>query len=371
MAPFKGTLASDEAGRFVAEGILGVRPDARVTVLPVADGGEGTLDAVRSAMKCRIEEAAVEDPLGRPLSAAFGMAGHAAIIEMAKASGLPLLSENERNPLAASSRGTGMLAARAIDAGAERITIGAGGSATVDGGTGAMSALGFRFLDRRGRRLGPGGGPLRRLRRVEFPAGRSPVKKASFVIACDVTNPLVGPDGAARVYGPQKGASAEDIAVLEEGLARLAEAAVEAGLTDVLSVPMAGAAGGLAGGFAAFLGARLIPGGEWVLDAVRFDEAIEGADLVVTGEGRIDFQSAFGKMPSRVAARAKRKGVRCVAVGGTLDRGFEDILSAGVEKAFAAWHRGGRTAAELRKGTPERLRKAGAAIAMEFLGEGK
>jgi glycerate kinase len=363
---FKGTLSSAEAGEALARGIQSALPMARVTVLPVADGGEGTIDAVLRVREGELRRETVADPLGRPVRAAWALLGNTAIVEMASASGLELLRPNERNPARATSRGTGELMAAAVKAGARRVVVAAGGSATVDGGAGALEALGFEFLDNSGHPLPRGGGALVRLDSVRPPATGLPA--VAWEVACDVTNPLLGPCGAAPVYGPQKGADPAMVGLLSQGLARLAAVAHRVAGVTLDDLPMAGSAGGLSGGLHAFLGAVLVPGGEMVLDMVGFDEQVKGVDLVLTGEGRVDRQSLSGKILSCVARRARLRGIPCAAVAGCLGEGGVDVKDIGVATVTPLWDADASVSlADLALRTPGRLEKAGAALALEYL----
>jgi glycerate kinase len=274
----------------------------------------------------------VHDPLGREIDAQWGVLGDrvTAVLEMAAASGLPLLRDDERDPRITSTRGTGELIVAAAASGVQRIVIGIGGSATNDGGAGMARAFGYRFFDADGGELPEGGGALVRLARIEGQTDPRLIRPA-IDVACDVRNPLLGPEGATAVYGPQKGATPEIQRELEAALARYADV-VEAFVgRDVRSVPGAGAAGGLGAGLIAFLDARLVSGSALVLDAVGFDKRLVGADLVITGEGRIDGQSIYGKLTHAVTLAAKRRGVPVVAVAGMIGPGHEAMRSAGIE----------------------------------------
>jgi glycerate kinase len=364
---FKGTLDSLEAGEALARGIREERPRACVKVLAVADGGEGTLQSFLSALPGTPRRETVSDPLGRPVQALWGDFGSFAVVEMARASGLPLLRPDERRPLRTSTRGTGELMAAALRSGADEILVGAGGSATVDGGAGALAALGFAFLDRDGKDLPPGGGSLRHLHSVRDPGDLSKLRRPTWKVACDVRSPLLGRGGAAAVFGPQKGAEPREVDILEDGMRRIARIAVETRGVALGNLPLAGAAGGLAGGLRAFLGAELLEGAALVLDLLGFEKQAKGAELVVTGEGRIDGQSLEGKVLSHVATRAAREGLRCVAVAGSLGPGAQRLAAFGVERTYGVAPPGEGTSAELREKTPGWLAEAGRTIAREFL----
>lgn len=317
---FKGSLTSVAVARALADGWMRARPDDTVHLSPLADGGEGTLEAVAAAGDWLELPAASRDPLGRYLAGRFLRRGDRAVVELATASGLSLVSLAERDALAASSFGTGLILAAAIGLGVRDVVLGLGGSATTDGGTGLLTALGVRFLDADGRDLGPGGGALKDLARVDL-SGMAPVLgEVSLTIASDVTNPLLGPLGAAATYGPQKGASPAQVLRLEANLRHLAdvlEAAVGRPLRDV---PGAGAAGGAATGLLAiadrFRSQRIRPGVEVMMELTGFADALAACDLVVTGEGRIDAQTGYGKTALGVAERAAATGRPCIAFGG-------------------------------------------------------
>ena len=316
---FKGSLASVEAAHCIAEGVRRALPDAEIDPAPLADGGPGTVDALVRAADGRFSTARVEGPLGAPVDARWGRIGdgRAAVIEMAAAAGLSLLREEELDPRRASTFGVGQLIWHALEAGVERILIGVGGSATNDGGAGMASALGARLLDDAGAPLPPGGAPLARLSRIDA-AGLDPrIAAARIQVLCDVRNPLLGPDGASAVYGPQKGADPACIAELDAALANYA-GVVERDLgISIAGLAGGGAAGGLAAGLAAVCGAELVGGFDAVAAAIDLAERIAQADLIITGEGRLDFQSAWGKATAGVAALAGQSGTPCLAVVGS------------------------------------------------------
>lgn len=335
---FKGSLSSIEVADAIERGIRSITgADAQIHKIPLADGGEGTVDALVRAKDGRICTARVMDPLGRGIEASYGILGIGvvAVIEMSSASGLCLLSDNERDPLVTSTFGTGQLIEAALDAGALKIVIGIGGSATNDGGAGAMTALGARFLDANGRELPPGGAALIDLDRVDMSGFRFPVGRVEVEVACDVANPLCGPMGASAVYGPQKGATPEMVEQLDAALARYAEVIKRDLGADIADMPGAGAAGGLGAGLAAFLGAKLKSGIDMVLDIAGFDEALKFADLVITGEGRIDEQTAYGKTIGGVLKRASAAGVPVVAIAGSVSGDLSLLYEAGLTVAFS------------------------------------
>lgn len=304
---YKGCLSSSEVACAAAKGVAEVYPDCEIVRLAVADGGEGTVDALVETLGGHLECAEVSDPLGRPVKAAYGIAGDLAIIESAAACGLTLLTKEERNPLITTTKGLGELILAAIDKGCRRFLIGLGGSATNDGGIGMISADGF----------------LERARGL------------SFTVACDVDTPYIGVHGASRVFGPQKGASEEDVEILEERLRGYALKILKDTGIDVSDMAGAGAAGGLGGAFRAYLGAELKRGVDLVLDQIGFDSIIDGADLVITGEGCSDYQTLKGKTAAGVLERAKRKGIPVMLVSGAIrdgqmlrDGGFGVIAAA-------------------------------------------
>lgn len=330
---FKGSLTARQAAEAMAAGARRVFPDAELILVPMADGGEGTVQSLLDALGGDRRTVTVEDPLGRPVEASFGLLGEgdAAVLEMAAASGLTLVPEELRDPLRASTYGTGQLIRAALDAGARRILIGIGGSATNDGGAGMAEALGYRFLDAAGERLPRGGAALVRLARIDADGVDPRLERTEFVIACDVTNPLLGPNGASAVYGPQKGATPEMVAMLDEALACLAQRLEEDLGVSVRDLPGAGAAGGLGAGLVAFCRAELRRGVEMVIDAVGLRGFVARADLVLTGEGRLDGQTVHGKTPHGVAGVAKEAGLPVLAVGGGLGPGYRDVYAAGID----------------------------------------
>ncbi len=311
---FKESLSSREAARAMASGVRRACPSARIDLLPVADGGDGTLDA----FDLPVRRTWARDPLGRYVRARYGLdpRRRLAVVEMAEASGLRRIGLDERDPIAASTEGTGDLLRAALDDGARELLIGVGGSATVDAATGALRALGARFLDRRGKDLASGGGALERLVRID-PSGIDPrARRVRLRVACDVVNPLLGARGAARVFGPQKGATPADVRTLDRGLTAFARAVRACGGPDVARLRHGGAAGGAAAGFHVLLDAELADGAELILSLLDFDAHARRADLVLTGEGRLDATTAGGKAPAAVARRCRRIGVPVVALCG-------------------------------------------------------
>ena len=333
---FKGCLSSLEVADAVADGVRAVMPDAEIVKVAVADGGEGTYDALASALGARRIECRACDPLMRPRTAAYGITadGTTAVMEMAAASGLTLLAADERNPLVATTYGFGEMIADALDRGCRRFLLGLGGSATNDGATGALAALGFRFLDSRGAVLGHGGRILESIAAVDSSGADPRLGEAQFCIACDVTSPFTGQHGAARVFAPQKGANEATVERLERGMKSFAELIRRSCGIDLDATPGAGAAGGLGGGLAAFLGAELKPGAPAILDEIGFDDIIAGASLLITGEGSLDSQTLMGKTPAGILQRGKRQGIPVIALGGRVSE-REQLLTAGFTAVVA------------------------------------
>ena len=329
---FKGSLSAAQAAAAIARGVRVARPDAEVVEIPVADGGEGTVEALVSARKGTYRSAEVDGPLGDPVQATYGLidGGRTGVVELASASGLTLIPSENRDPRRASTYGFGQLLDAVRKQGVASIIAGIGGSATNDGGAGMAQALGYRLLDEAGRELPRGGAALARLARIDASGFDKAWRAVSVMVASDVTNPLTGPQGASYVYGPQKGADLEAVRELDRALAHLAEV-IERDLGKrVADLPGAGAAGGAGAGLIAFLGARLVPGAPLVVDASGFDRALQGARLVITGEGRVDAQTAYGKGPGEVAKRAKAAGIPVLLLAGSRGPGWEELSSLGV-----------------------------------------
>ena len=335
---FKGTLTALQAAACMERGLRRVFPRLCVEKAPMADGGGGTVQAIIDATGGRRVACRARDPLGRPIRASFGISGdgRTAVIEMAAASGLVLLKPRERNPLRTSTAGAGDLIRGALDRGVTKILIGIGGSATNDGGMGMARALGARFLDRRGRDLSEGGGALTRLHRIDMRGLDPRLRGMKIEVACDVKNPLCGPCGAAAVYGPQKGATPAMVRQLDAGLKRLAAIARQDLGVDVAVLPGAGAAGGLGAGLQAFLGGRLRRGVDMVMEAVQLERRLKGCSLVITGEGRMDGQTVYGKTVSGVARLAKQHGIPVIAICGSVGPGAGKVLNIGVSAYFSA-----------------------------------
>ncbi|HBN96077.1 MAG TPA: glycerate kinase [Firmicutes bacterium] len=334
---FKGSLTSAEVAEAMAKGVKRVLPQADMTLLPLSDGGEGLVDSLVVASGGRLAEFDVTGPLGTPVTAKMGLMGdgQTAVIEMAQASGLILVPENKRNPLVTTTFGTGELIKKALELGCSHLIIGIGGSATNDGGMGMAQALGFRFFDEQKQPLGQGGGELARLARIDA-SGRDPrLDDVTIEVACDVNNPLTGPQGAAHIYGPQKGATSEMVEFLDAALSNYDQILQRDLGQDVGKVPGAGAAGGLGAGLMALLGGLLVSGIELVLDVLDFDKKVKGACLVLTGEGKFDAQSAFGKVPMGVAHRARKLGVPVVVIAGSVLPSAEILHGEGVTAYFS------------------------------------
>lgn len=333
---FKGSLSAPAVCAALQAGVLAADPAADVQAVPMADGGEGTLACLLAAWGGERVGLDVPGPLGAPVPGHYGRSadGARAVVELAVASGLALVAERP-DPLRATTRGTGALAADALARGAREVVLCLGGSATTDGGTGLLRALGLRLLDAGGRDLPEGGGALVDLDRLDDSGLLPAARAARWRLACDVTAPLVGPHGAAAVFGPQKGATPDDVARLDAGLRRLAEVLHRAYGVDVADLPGAGAAGGAAGGLVAALGGAVEAGAPLVADAVGLDAALQGADLVLTGEGSLDAQTAQGKAVSVVAARARAAGVPAVALCGQVTPPWDALHDLGLTCAFS------------------------------------
>lgn len=332
---FKGSLSSVEAGAAAAEGVRRVFPDAVCAVRPLADGGEGTVDALVAGLGGRLESVTVTGPAGKPTVAKYGLLPErVAVMEMAQAAGITLVSGAERNPLFTTTFGVGEMILDAAAKGAEKFVIGIGGSATNDGGAGMLQALGFRLLDASGAPLSRGGGALAGLAAIEPPPPGSRLAALSFRIACDVTNPLCGPRGASAVFGPQKGATPEMVGELDAALSHFAEVAARTVPSVLPDAPGAGAAGGLGFAFKSFLGAELVPGVDLILGETHLESFVRDADVVITGEGRLDGQTVMGKAPIGVARLAKKHGKRVLAFAGCVGDGVEAVNAAGIDAYF-------------------------------------
>ena len=334
---YKGCLSALEVAKAMERGVLSVFPSAEVRKIPIADGGEGTVAALVTATNGQLRQTEVTDPLGNKIIAHWGVLGdgRTAVIEMAAASGLPLVPKEKRDPRVTTTYGTGELIKAALAEGLAKIIIGIGGSATNDGGTGMARALGVRFLDAAGQEVAAGGGSLAEICQIDATGLDPRLKNTEIVVACDVDNPLCGTRGASAVFGPQKGATPEMVQQLDAGLAKYASCARQATGRDVAEKAGAGAAGGLGAGLMFFTPAQLKPGVEIVLDAVGFSDIVRDADFVITGEGRTDFQTAFGKAPVGVAKVAKTHGVPVFCISGGLGEGADDVLAQGIDAVMS------------------------------------
>jgi glycerate kinase len=329
---FKGSLSATQAAHAIARGVRSVLPDAEVVEIPVADGGDGTVEALVNAGKGTYQWVNVEGPLGDPVVSTYGLidGGRTAVVELASASGYELISEARRDPRRTSTYGFGQLLDAARQRGVRRIIAGIGGSATNDGGAGMLQAIGFRLQDSGGADIGRGGEALLRLDHIDASRVDPAWKNMRIEVATDVRNPLTGPEGASHVYGPQKGADARTVEMLDMALGHFADV-IERQLGKAVShVPGAGAAGGTGAALMAFLDAALLPGASLIVEAAGLPAALEGADLVITGEGRIDGQTAYGKAPGEVARRAHAAGVPVVFIAGTRAAGWDRLEGLGI-----------------------------------------
>lgn len=332
---FKENMTSLEVATAIEKGILQVLPDATCIKVPMADGGEGTVQALVDATCGRIVKKTVVGPLGDPVDAHYGFFGngHTAVIEMAEASGLPLVPKAKRDPLKTTTYGTGQLILDAIESGATEIIIGIGGSSTNDAGSGMAQALGVRYLDRDGKVLDQTGcgGMLDRIAKIDVTGLDKRLRNVEIQVACDVDNPLCGERGASAVFGPQKGATPEMVKILDSNLGYFADLIRATLGTDVKKLPGAGASGGLGAGLVAFCGATLKSGIDIVVEATGLEKVLEGAHLAITGEGKVDFQTAFGKTPSGVARAAKKTNTPVVAIGGALADDARGVFEHGID----------------------------------------
>lgn len=333
---FKECASAPRVAHAIAAGLRRAVPNARIDIVPMADGGEGTVDALVTATHGTLHTTRVTGPLGRPVDAVWGILGdgRTAVIEMAAASGLALVPKNDRNPRITTTRGTGELMREALDRGVTRMILGIGGSATNDGGAGMAQALGYSLRDEQGNELEAGGATLARLAEIDATHVHPRLKHCEIDVACDVTNPLCGPTGASRVYGPQKGATPEMVEELDAALEHYADVVQRTFDFSVLNYPGAGAAGGIGAGLMAFAGGRLRSGVDLIADACALLKYVCDADFVITGEGRIDAQTASGKTPIGVARVAKAFRVPVVAVAGSLGPGFQSVYEHGICAVF-------------------------------------
>ncbi len=328
---FKGSLSAYEVCCAVEEGIRKVLADAEIVKLPMADGGDGTLDALVAADGGEVFDKTATGPLGEPVRARYAILGDGktAVIEMASVSGLALLPVDKRDPMTATTYGTGELIKEALDKNCARLIIGIGGSATNDGGAGMAQALGARLLDENGKDIQRGGGALAKLRSIDTGGIDGRLSGVDIVIASDVTNPLCGPEGASYVYGPQKGATEEMVKRLDENLSNYSEVIKRDLGKDVKDMPGSGAAGGLGAGLLAFTNARLVPGAKVVMETAGFGEKVEGSDIVITGEGRLDRQTAYGKAPGEIARYCRSRNIPVIGICGMLEDDAAQLYELG------------------------------------------
>ncbi|MBL7006127.1 MAG: glycerate kinase [Spirochaetia bacterium] len=338
---FKGNQTALAVASAIERGMRRYDPTLEIIKIPMADGGEGTVEAAASAAAGKIITAAVSNPLNGIVEAEYAILhdGSTAVIEMASASGLPLVPDNLKNPDKTSTFGTGELIRHALDSGCKKIILGIGGSATNDGGMGAASALGVKFLDANGRETGTTGEDMIKVASIDISRLDPRIQETDILVACDVSNPFYGSSGAAYIYGPQKGATEEQVKSLDRGLRNLAAVIKKSLGKTIDNIPGSGAAGGLGGGLIAFFNARLQSGIDLILDAVEFDKSLENAQLVITGEGKTDYQTAFGKVPAGVAAAAKKRGIPVVCFSGALGSKIEELYSIGITALFSTANR--------------------------------
>ncbi|MBG92274.1 MAG: glycerate kinase [Chloroflexi bacterium] len=334
---FKGSLSALNVANAVQKGVRRIFPDAQILTCPVADGGDGTLETLVESSGGKIMETNVADPTGKPIVAQWGAMGdgNTAVIEMARTSGLALLTLEERDPLNATTYGLGEIIVSALNKGFRKFIVGIGGSATNDAGAGMAQALGIRLMDREGRNLVFGGAALQNLSVIDTSSIDQRVLESNFQIACDVNNPLTGPEGASAVYGPQKGATEENVRQLDSALGVFAEVAKRDLGKDISNLEGAGAAGGLGAGMIAFVEGHLRAGVDIVLDTVNLAEKLESADLVITGEGSIDFQTVYNKAPIGVARMAKARGIPTIGISGMLGKNYQIVHNHGIDAALS------------------------------------
>lgn len=337
---YKGSMTALKVAKSIERGIKKATEDYSVSCdvvkIPMADGGEGTVDAILDNVKGEKINVKVKDPLGRDINSFFGIINDdTAIIEMAAASGLNLLTEEERNPMKTTSYGTGQLIKAALDHGCKKIIIGIGGSATNDGGVGMAQALGFKFLDKNDIEIGFGGGQLNQIAKIDMSSADERIKKTNFIIASDVKNELCGPNGASIVYGPQKGATPEMVKILDKNLRHLANIIKKDLSKDILKVPGSGAAGGLGAALMAFLDGKCFSGIDIVMKLTNFEEKVKSSDLIITGEGSTDYQTMFGKVPCGVAEIAKKYKKPVICISGSLGEGYEELYTKGMVALFS------------------------------------
>jgi len=334
---FKGSLTAVEVADAIGQGVREIFPEAEIVKIPMADGGDGTVQCLVNATGGGILREKVTGPLGDEVLASYGILGDkkTAVIEMAEASGLTLIPENKRNPLITTTYGTGQLIKAALDQGCRKMIVGIGGSATNDGGAGMVQALGAKLLDKDGEEIGFGGGELKKVFRIDTKYLDNRLSETKVLIASDVSNPLCGPKGASRIYGPQKGATPKIIEELDESLAYFAEIIKRDLNKDIKDMPGAGAAGGLGASLIAFLDAELRPGIDIMIEIVKLEQAIKDADLVITGEGKIDSQTIYGKAPIGVAKIAKKYNVPVIAVAAIIGDDADVVHQYGISSLIS------------------------------------
>ena len=333
---FKGCLTSKEAEEAAKEGIQAVFPNCQIVQIPISDGGEGLLGILQPAIKGEYKTISAHDPLMRPINGKYILSKdkRTAIIEMAVVNGLTLLPKEKRNPMLTTTYGTGELILDALKQGCRNLFIGIGGSATNDAGIGMLQALGFRFLDKEGNLLGTGGQILSQIVSIDTSQAHSTLKEAHFIIACDVQNPFCGPTGAAYAFAPQKGADPEMVKVLDTGMYSFAKVIQRTTGKEIINHPGAGAAGGLGGGFLAFLNTELKPGIQLILETLNFQELIAGADLIITGEGQMDSQTIMGKVPFGVLKEAQKQKIPVIAITGSF-KDIKELTQVGFHSVFS------------------------------------
>ena len=354
---FKEALSAKEAGEAIKGGLLRALPNSDIVVLPIADGGDGTIEVLVEATNGEFIEKEVTGPLGERVVAKFGILGdgETAVIEMARSSGLALVPREKRNPAITTTYGVGELIRSALERGAKRILVGIGGSATNDGGAGMAQALGAKLLDKDGNELPFGGLALKDLASIDISNFHPLAKECEVIVMADVKNPLCGPEGASYVYGPQKGGTKELIEELDRALFNFAQVIKRDLGKDILNLPGAGAAGGLGGGLVAFLNARLRPGIDVVLEILNIEERLKGVDIVISGEGKIDGQTIFGKGPAGIAKKAKEKAIPVILLGGAVDEDADILRKEGLVDALFYITRGPITLEESIRQTREQL----------------
>ena len=337
---FKGCLTAPQVAEAIEDGFLLVFPSAVTEKFPMADGGEGTAVSLVTGSNGKMHQVSVLNPLGDQIPSEFGMMGdcQTAVIEMASASGLTLISQDQQNPMLTTTYGTGQLIRAALDTGCNKLIIGIGGSATNDGGAGMAQALGAKLLDASGNQIKFGGGKLADLDKIDITGLDPRLSEVNIVVACDVSNVLTGKDGASYIYGPQKGATSDMIEVLDQNLAHFAGIIKRDLDRSVEDIPGAGAAGGLGAGLIAFTGAKLQAGIDIILEAMDFANRIQGSDLVITGEGRLDYQTSFGKTPAGVAKIAQKQNIPVIAIAGSVAKDIDELYTIGIDAVVDIVH---------------------------------